>query len=315
MRMRPVSMCVGVGALLGVVAGQARASLIITPTYDSSVTSLSNASQIENAVNFVAQEYQSLFSVPGRTVNVGIDVVASPGTSIFGQSSTGLVSTSYNSMRTAMISANASDSADLPASDPISGSHTYFVSSAQGKALGLVANNNSSDGTFTFGTGFNFTYDPSNRAVAGKYDFVGVVEHEFSEIMGRISGLGADFGNGPPDYMAYDLFRYTGPNARGFDNGGSGVYYSLDNGVTDLKDYNDGNSNGGDSQDWASGTNDSYNAFADPGTAEPVTSVDITTMNSLGFTSASPVPEPAAATLMLLGFGGVLMRRRRNTAV
>jgi hypothetical protein len=94
------------------------------------------------------------------------------------------------------------------------------------------------------------------------------------------------------------------------------VYYSLDNGTTDLKNYNDGNSNGGDPQDWASGTNDSYNAFANPGTAEPVTSVDITTMNSLGFTSgASPVPEPAAATLMLLGFGGVLVRRRRTTAV
>jgi hypothetical protein len=303
----------GLGIGLAVAAPQARATLIITPTYDSSVTGNSNAAQIENAVNYVAQQYEGLFTVPNRTVNININVMASPGTSILGQSSTGLISTSYSSMRNALISAYAPDSADLPITDPVTGTHTYFVSTAEAKTLGLMSNNTSNDGTFTFGSGFNYTYNPNNRAVSGAYDFIGVAEHEFAEIMGRVSGLGSDFGNGTPDYVPYDLFRYTGPNARGVSNGGSGVYYSLNNGTTDLKNYNDGNSNGGDSQDWAGGPADSYNAFTSPGVEENVTPIDVTAMNSLGYASA--VPEPATATVALVGFGGLLLRRRRTTAV
>lgn len=309
---RHLAAYVGTGIAMAVGASRAGGTLVITPTYDSTVTSMSNAAQVESAVNYAAQQYETLFSMPGRTVNIGITVASSPGTSILGQSSTALISTDYTSMRGALISAYAPDAADLPVTDPVTGTHTYFVSTAQAKALGLAPNDSASDGTFTFGAGFSYTYDPNHRAVAGAFDFIGVVEHEFSEIMGRISGLGQDFGNGTPDYVAYDLFRYTGANARGFNNGGAGVYYSLDNGTTSLDTYNDGASNGGDSQDWAGTVSDSYNAFANPGTKEDVTPVDVTTMNSLGYTSA--VPEPATATVMLVGFGGLLLRRRRATA-
>src|SRR5204863_2385448 len=107
----------------------------------------------------------------------------------------------------------------LPTSDPISSSHTYLVSTAESKALGLVPNDLSNDGTFTFGGGFSYTYDSANRAVAGKIDFIGVAMHEFSEIMGHIPGMGVDFGNGSPDYMLMDLFHYTGAGARGLNNG------------------------------------------------------------------------------------------------
>lgn len=295
------------GVALAVTGGRAGATLIITPNYDSSVTSMSNAAQVENAVNYVCTEYEGLFNIPNRTVNVTFNVVAAaPSTGIFGESSTSSTGSNYSSIRSALIAAYAPDSADLPASDPLGGV-TYAVPVVEAKALGLIANNTSTDGTFTFGAGFNYTFDPSHRAVSGEYDFIGLVEHELSEIMGRIPGMGAH-----GYYLPYDLFRYTGPNARGASDNGAGVYYSLDNGATDLKNYNDAAASpGSDPQDWDSTTADAYNAFASAGVEENVTPVDVTVMNSLGY--ASVVPEPATAALALAGFGGLLLRRRRGS--
>src|SRR6202043_4248121 len=78
----------------------------------------------------------------------------------------------------------------LPSADPISTSHVYFVTKAEAKALKIISDDFSNDGTFTFGGGFSYTYDPANRAVPGKIDFIGVAMHEFSEIMGRIPLMG-----------------------------------------------------------------------------------------------------------------------------
>src|SRR5207245_637655 len=95
--------------------------------------------------------------------------------------------------------------AHVPATDP-TGNSTWFLSFAQAKGLGLrTANNAAVDGTFTFGQGFSYTFDPNNRAVAGKFDFIAVAEHEISEIMGRIGILGQPI-SGSPNFGVYDLF-------------------------------------------------------------------------------------------------------------
>ena len=39
-------------------------------------------------------------------------------------------------------------------------------------------------------------FDATNRAVVGDYNFIGVVEHEISEVLGRGFGLGTIGGNG-----------------------------------------------------------------------------------------------------------------------
>ena len=44
-------------------------------------------------------------------------------------------------------------------------------------------------------------------AVAGKYDFVGVVLHEITEIMGRITSLGAVSAGTVPINLPFDLYR------------------------------------------------------------------------------------------------------------
>jgi ribosomal protein L18 len=65
-------------------------------------------------------------------------------------------------------------------SDPTHGGK-FVTNSAEAKALGLrIANNPSTDGTVTIGAGYSFRFDPNNRAVPGKYDFIGIAEHEIS---------------------------------------------------------------------------------------------------------------------------------------
>ena len=36
----------------------------------------------------------------------------------------------------------------------------------------------------------SFTFDPFHRAVAGDYDAIGTMEHEITEVLGRIAGSG-----------------------------------------------------------------------------------------------------------------------------
>jgi len=188
----------------------------IIPTFnDASMTaaglSAADIASVHSAFNYAAQEFESRFSDP---IHINITVAASPGTSILGQSSTSLLGTySYGGaggVRSTLINdaTTASDTtanASLGMVDPTGGG-AFLVSRAQGRALGLTAaSDGNSDGTFTFGGGFSYTYDPNNRAVVGLYDFIGVAQHEITEIMGRIALLGQNL-TGSPNYVPYDLF-------------------------------------------------------------------------------------------------------------
>ena len=105
------------------------------------------------------------------------------------------------------------------------------------------------------------------------------MEHEFSEILGRNSDL--DYL--PNWFQPFDLFRYSAANVRSFDLNATNAYFSLDGGVTVLKPFNPIST--GDLMDWnyISSPPDSFDAFTSGNAKSPLTTVDLTVMDILGY--------------------------------
>jgi hypothetical protein len=163
-------------AALAVGVAPSAFGVTITGTFTSNFNSNfgANALAAQAAWNSAAAVFSSYFT---DNIHINITVDAAAGTAVFGQSSTSLVSTSYANMRTLLLadSKTADDAVALgaggsmTAADPISGTHLWWVSRAEAKAIGLIGDDLSGDGTTTFGAGNPFTF--SGSIAGGTYDF------------------------------------------------------------------------------------------------------------------------------------------------
>ena len=277
-------------------------------TYDPSVDAAPAAFKTE--VEAVAKHFEGLFLDP---VTINLTVKFNPlDPNVLGQSQpSSLTSFSYNTIRAAL--ANKAGSADdataaLLATDPISGAHNYLLPTAEQKALGLLENYPSPDGTVTFSSTANFDYSGGKNIAANSYDFTGVVADEFSQIMGRTMDVGttdANFLNNvgvannvpsgsqypgfPNSYTLLDLYHYSAPGTRVFTQ--TPGYFSIDGGNTNLNNFDA--TAGDDPGNWAATVHNDAFGVSVSGHTEPVTPVDLRELGILGWDSLSNVSKAA----------------------
>jgi FG-GAP repeat len=261
--------------------------MIITPTFTPSFDTNfgANAAAARAAWAAAAEIFTGRLS---DDIHINITVDALPGTNVFGESFARLLSISYADLFN-RISANATTQDDLAAvgpggsmtaADPTNGAGTWWLTRAQAKALGVIPDDMSDDGGTTFGAGNPFTF--AGQIAAGTFDFRGIAAHEISEVMGRLGLSGGTVDSTANSFSLVDNFSYTGPGTKGL-RGGPGNNFSIDNGTTLLKLWNDPISNGLDSRDWAGGTNDAFNQFSSGGVVNPVSAVDLQLMDVIGY--------------------------------
>ena len=260
----------------------------INVSFDQNTARLPNG--FVAAVDYVVSNFDSLFTNP-VTINIKVGYGEIDGAPLargdLGESEVPRYAReSYGSVVSVLQSEGAPGSSTLPATSPLSGNLT--INPAEAQALGLrTAVSTSFVG---FSSTANFSYAVNSTPPSGQYYFVGIVEHEITEDMGRISLIGGQ----PYRYSPMDLFRYSSPGARDYATGGSGstAYFSINNGSTDLGSWNN-NPRNGDLGDWYGSNipnngNDAFNDYSSSGVLNALSASDLTLMQSIGWTVAAP---------------------------
>ncbi len=308
----PISRCLGFNCpggllIIGMLAGGLSAqALVITPSWDSTITSDPNAAVIQSTINTAIQYYQTRFNDP-ITVTIQFREITTAG--LQGQSSWWYYNISWSQCLAALQSdaTTTNDTialANLPvsANNPVTGTSIIRVKTANLRALGITGLNSGLPGGVDGIIGLHTSQMNLSRASIdpGKYDLLSVAEHEIDEILGLASSLDSSAGDPLPE----DLFRYTSAGSRTFTASGDNAYFSID-GTNLLARFNQSPS--GDRGDWwTAGAHapQVQDAFITPG-ATPNPKVELIALDAIGY-DLLPAPQPVITALGLSGTNLVL---------
>ncbi len=212
----------------------AGSGLVIDLMWDSSVSS-APAGFVSDMIA-AAQFLESQISTTA-TINLDVGYNEIAGNTLesgaLGESQSNIESVNYASLVAALKASASTDPTDasvlasLPATSPVSG--TYWITTAQAKALGLApANGTGLDGAVGFGSSSEFTYGDTNTAgtvAAGTYDMFATAVHEITETMGRLLLVGESI-SGSAGYSLMDLLHYSASGTRDFVQSTPG-YFSV----------------------------------------------------------------------------------------
>ncbi|HXB58940.1 MAG TPA: NF038122 family metalloprotease [Candidatus Acidoferrales bacterium] len=290
----------------------------IVPTWDSSITSDPNVSEITNGIMFAIQTLESNLT---DNLTVQILFVENPDVGL-GESSTWNVTVNYSDYLAALqagaTSLNDSNAlSQLPNSliDPVLGESQIQITLPLARLMAFF-NGYGPDGydaTINLNIPImNLTRPPADPDA---YDLISTTEHEMDEVLGFDSTLPGNYPGGPIGPM--DLFRYMTNSTgltRTWTTSGDNAYFSVD-GTNLWARFNQ--NPGGDFHDWWSNTGlwappgvtpypQVQDAYAYPDTAPDLGSNELAGLDVIGYTLAVP-PLPPPVLTIVAGSGKTLI--------
>jgi phosphodiesterase/alkaline phosphatase D-like protein len=286
--------------------------LVITPTFDSSITGNANSAAIQSAINKAIAIFQSRFK-DAITVSIRFRYAktAPNGTALtsgVSRSDFPIYFIAWSTFITALkADAKTANDTTANASLPASALSTNIVvTSANGKAvglgsltpLGMCANGSVAIGclydgivTLNAGISYSFTRPPSSS----NYDAQRQVEHETDEVL----GLGSFLNLGGSNLRPQDLFSWSSAGVRNRTSSGT-RYFSINSGTTNIVNFSQ--TSGFDFGDWLGGTTCPQakpfvqNAFVCPGQFSDVTasSPEGINLDVIGYDLVIPPAAPTA---------------------